>query len=1285
MIKRLFILFISITFVSQLFAFQKEIISETQSGFNFKISNTEAPTIEKDAGTDSIYAIEITNAKYEKVDNFLIPYWSLKIALPTLKEPQVSVSNIQKQNFSSDDILINPDLIESQIYKVEHMGIAGNTPTITLKIYPIQRNSEQLSYISNISVNVKYATKFDKQVTLSGTRNESYANAYSSTQFHKEVNKLKKITAPSFPSGQWMKITISDEDIISGFSNQSTTQNIFKVTFDELHDAGIDETSINKNRIYLYSNENFGFGIEGFSSVPLIENARGFNDTGNNFTSGNYIYFYGNSPSGIGLNNSSSLYFNRNPYTFENYYWILIADDEGAPKSIETFESSTETSIQTVTTTDFLFRKEREKGADNILKSGNDWYGKLMDGKGSSTSESFTLPASDNDYATNIKIRLKSGSESATQYYTITLNNTQVASTSTKNYGSTIVTLTKNMQQYSNTFSIKLSSGSGKGYLDYIQCAYEVTLDTELDNCLFYAPNVNGIVEYQIDNNNYNYINIFDVTDPSDIKLLNISSNSSEITFRDYTSSNKRKVYLMVSETDYSTVSDIELLDTPDFTSLYQDLSKEYIIITDEALLSAAESIAEIHNSKVDEGDQLTTYITTQDNIFNQFNGGVRDAEAIRSFLHYAYENWTVAPKYVLLLGDGTFDHRGMDSESINYVMTYQEAHTDAHYDYYATDFHFTYLSGNDKYPDIAIGRVPASDLDDANNYASKLEDYLVNKNFGPWRHTISLVADDPEDPETRQIQFTRDSETLANRLLPDVFTFNKLYLLEYPDSQDDSKYGRTKPAATAAILKALEEGTCIVNYMGHGAPTKWAQEYAFTSEQLPEVDNAGMLPLWIAGTCTWGKFDEIYEDCMPEDLITMKNDGGIAAIGATRPTYLTPNFEFLTMMFEYWFPDNKINDYRIGDVIKNILNGSDSNDEKYILFGDPALKIALPFEKGNFVELESDTLKALEKVQITGNAAQQNFSGNAIVTLFDSKQSVTRYYTDRYKIDQSYSYKLPGDLLFKGIIKVVDGQFQSSFYIPKDLNYSSNNGKLHVYGWNEETQEEFSGVYNSLIFSGSENVVDSIGPDIEFTKNNLEFYDGGIITSADQFQLKLTDTHGINLTGKMGHGISVTIDDDETEDLTSNFSYLEDNDTSGVLTIPVEELEFGNHDITIKAWDNANNSTERNFNFNYNKSQDFKISKVVNYPNPFKNSTDLTFYSTELCEFSIAIYTVNGLKIKEFDKQQSSIDGFTKVYWDGKDDFGDKIARGIYFYKIKAKSLLTDQKDNHIGKMVKG
>jgi flagellar hook assembly protein FlgD len=45
---------------------------------------------------------------------------------------------------------------------------------------------------------------------------------------------------------------------------------------------------------------------------------------------------------------------------------------------------------------------------------------------------------------------------------------------------------------------------------------------------------------------------------------------------------------------------------------------------------------------------------------------------------------------------------------------------------------------------------------------------------------------------------------------------------------------------------------------------------------------------------------------------------------------------------------------------------------------------------------------------------------------------------------------------------------------------------------------------------------------------------------------------------------------------------------------------------------------------------------------------------------------------------------GFNTIHWNGKDDFGDTVAKGIYIYKIKAVSIESGQKDHYIGKMVK-
>ena len=266
------------------------------------------------------------------------------------------------------------------------------------------------------------------------------------------------------------------------------------------------------------------------------------------------------------------------------------------------------------------------------------------------------------------------------------------------------------------------------------------------------------------------------------------------------------------------------------------------------------------------------------------------------------------------------------------------------------------------------------------------------------------------------------------------------------------------------------------------------------------------MLPIWITLGCTWSKFDDISIDCMPERLITLKNNGGIATLGATRPTYHLSNFTYLNKIINYWFHNDKINNYRIGDVLRNTMNGNASN-EIYTLLGDPALMVAFPYESGSFNSLENDTLQALDNVRVSGITNKPDFNGNAIVTLYDSKQSVTRYYIDDVKVERSYTYLKTGDLLFRGNIKVENGKFSSSFFIPKDINYANDNGKLHIYGWNDETEEEFTGVYENIYFQGSSNVTDSIGPKVEFLKNNQAFYDGGNVTAADTNAIEI-DRH---------------------------------------------------------------------------------------------------------------------------------------------------------------------------------
>ncbi len=1268
-----------LAFSVNLFGYNIDILEETKTHFTFKITTTTPPVLQKE--TPAISTLKLSKARYELQDTLNIPYYLLKIALPDTSKPSVDLQNIQYKQSNAIDFNA---LQKTDLVSVASIGYAGETPTLSLRMNPVKFSPKGIQYLTSATIRINYAREFTKTIKLSGTAKPSYLNQYSASQFDQVSYRLQKTAVPSFPTGQWFRIKISDVSAIE-FNNESQTRNIFKIDFSTLTENGLTISDINKNRLFLYANSTVGKELTEYKAHGLVEIPRNFSDSDDTFSDGDILYFFGNSPSGLYLKSNNTLAFYRNPYSFDNYYWLLVADEPGEPQSIQMSTSNNSTADITTRTTDYLYRKERE--VFNVLKSGNKWYNQKFDDVGSKVYLNFLLPSDFEEQTGKLRLSLKSGSESSpsnpvTQYYQINFNNQNLTNTSTADYSTRNVHRSVTFTPLNNTVKIEFYSGNGIGYLDYVQCEYSAKLSA-VNHLSFFAPKQTGNIEYILKENFQDTPLLFDVSNPKAITQISFSDQEDSLTFRDYNSETNRKSYLLTSMANFSTPDEIKKINAPNFSDLYAEKNAEYLIITDEKFKPAAERIASLHSSKVQESDQLSTFITTQTEIMQAFHGGQKDPVAIRNFLKYAFHNWTTAPEYVLLLGDGTYDHRNIEGNTENNIMTFQVRYSSAGYDYYSTDFRYTYLTDYDKYPDVAIGRIPASDLTDALNYVEKLEDYLLNPTYGEWRHTISLVADDPEDPETNETYFTEDSEELTNSVLPYNFSVQKLYLLGFPDVQDDSKYGRTKPAATQAILDQLQKGTTIINYMGHGAPNKWSQEKAFTDKQLPEISNSGKLPFWIAGTCTWGKFDEINTDCMPEKLMNMDQNGGIAALGATRPTYGGPNFSFLKILFNYWFPGHNINRYRVGNVLKNNLYGNDRNDEKYIFFGDPALYLALPYAKGIFNELARDTLQALDNVTVSGKSELDNFSGNAVITLQDAQRSVTKYFVNNYDVKRSFTYKLPGDLLFKGNIKVENGKFDASFFIPKDLNYSPEKGKLHIYGWNPEEQAEFSGFYDDFVFSGSAEVTDTTGPNISMIKNGTEFYTGGLINSTDQFALKITDEHGINLTGKMGHNISLNLDDDII-DLTPEFAYEENSDTSGMSVIPLTQLEKGEHWFTVTAWDNANNSSSFSGSFKYTESSDFYISKVVNYPNPFSQTTDITFYASAPCDFSITIYSLNGLKIKSYPIQQSSLSGFNKIFWNGTDDFGDPVARGTYLYKIKAKSLDSGKKDSYVGKMVK-
>ncbi len=232
------------------------------------------------------------------------------------------------------------------------------------------------------------------------------------------------------------------------------------------------------------------------------------------------------------------------------------------------------------------------------------------------------------------------------------------------------------------------------------------------------------------------------------------------------------------------------------------------------------------------------------------------------------------------------------------------------------------------------------------------------------------------------------------------------------------------------------------------------------------------------------------------------------------------------------------------------------------------------------------------------------------------------------------------------------------------------------------------AGVVDGVAISDSvASVSDSTGPLVTVTfigRNN--FVSGDIIGGDEQMGVVVSDPSGVNLTGALGHGITLEIDHESENlvNLTSMFEADRDDFTTGSLLYELGELAAGNHHFKIKAWDNANNSTVYEFDAEVMVAGDFAIRDLLNYPNPMSESTRFSYFLTQRVEkFSIELFALSGRKIKSFYRYALEPGYYDDIEWYGRDADGSRVATEVYIYKATAYPVAGGDKVESFGKLV--
>ena len=1059
---------------------------------------------------------------------------------------------------------------------------------------------------------------------------------------------------------------------------------IYRVTGEMLQKNGINLADIDPAQLRMYNNGGRPLPEPLSASRPdsLIEIPILVNDGGDGrFDAADAIYFFGVAPHDWDFQSADRSWKHyTNPYTNENVYWLSWTPEPGSAKRL----SELSVPLNPATARNHGLRLQKiENDFANLIQSGLNWYGReLAIGGQTSASYKFKLAAPPDNASGFVRVRC--AAETPGQHFVQVSLNGQVLGTlrwfgSSTYEGYIYVSRAERrfpfqqiVRSGDNEVTLQYTSTSSYGSIrvDWVELVVSDALSAEENQLSFAVEPASGTATFSMSGFGDTPL-VLDITQPLIPRRLAVQRQGENTLFADTMDTVRGKRYFAAAE----------FLEPVRFESYtFSDIRNpsnraELIIITHQDFWQQGERLAE-HKRNFRGMEVMLVDINT---IMNEFAWGLLDPVAIRDFLAYAYHNWARKPAYVLLLGDGDYDYRNIsDRSDKNWIPPYQTTDSDELVNRNIEAF-FTYVSGNDRIMDMAIGRLPIRTAEEAENAVDKIIRYESEPVYGFWRTLVTMVADDElvrggVGDETFHVL---DAERIVENYVPDYLNVRKIYLMEYPGVRSASISGVRKPGANRDLIDQINQGTLIVNYVGHGNPQQWAHELVFEqSQDYDKIDNGYRLPFIIAATCDFGRFDMVNRQSFAEDLLAMAGRGVIGLMTASRAVFANKNALFNRQYYQQLFKSD-LTSIPVGDafVLARMFTQNLVNDEKYSIFGDPTIRLTSADRWARIAAVIPDSLIALQKTTVAGETRDRNNglltdSGDLEVVVFDAPKDRV-YVTARGSVAR---YRLPGNLLFRGAGRIENGRFDIQFIVPKDITYGGNNARISLYGHGDAW--ESIGYLETLPISLRSGLVfDDTGPTIRvYFENREDFISGDPVPQGARLIATIVDSvSGVNVTGEIGHKIVLIIDNDVKNqiDLTRNFTYFPNSFLAGQLVAELPELSYGLHTAELKAWDNSNNSSKVTFDFVVTETDRLQISEAMNYPNPFRDRTSFTFYLNYEAEVRITIYTLAGRKIHTLEGIVGR-PGYNQVDWDGRDAMGDRLSNGIYLYKISARAQLN-------------
>ncbi len=1089
-------------------------------------------------------------------------------------------------------------------------------------------------------------------------------------------------------SGNWIKIGIVESGL-------------YKISAAQLISLGFNVNSDPRN-FRVYGNGGLQLPEKNSDYYPddLFENAIFVSgESDGTWNDGDAAFFYAKGNVRWTYDATKGI-FKHSKNLYSDTTWYFITSDAGPGRRIS---SQAQTSgVSTLTVNTFDDYKFIENDEENFLKSGRRWFGNKMEVV-NSHSFNFTFDnltggqhkaivglAARNTIPTSFSININGQSFSQS-----------VPALSSTGYLDTYARENESIFNYvgnlgASSVSITKQTSSSIGWIDYVILNVKRSLlfnGNQLSFRSLDAAANGGVVKYELGNVNAD-VRLWDITDYRNPLGQQFTLNGSTLNLTIQMDSLKE----FLAFNPFGTA-----LPTPfsggsvNNQNLHATAQVDMIIVAPPLFSGPANQLAEHHRNF----DNMTVAVVNPKQIYNEFSSGHQDIAGIRNFVRMFYnraETIDDTPKYLLLFGDGSYDPKYRLSENTNVIPTYESVESLNPIGSFCSDDFFGMLDPNEGSNihlanggalDLGIGRFPVNTIEEAQAMVNKTIHYATSREcLDDWRNVVTFIADD-EDGADHSDQ-AESVSAIVNQFHPE-YTIEKIYLDAY--QQVTGTGGQTYPQVNTDITNRIERGTLITNYAGHGGEQSLALERVITIPEINAWENYDNLTLFITATCEFSRFDNPEFTSAGEYVILNPNGGGVGLFTTVRLTFSSSNEALNRNIMDTLFTIQNGSHLRLGEILRVGKNatGSSFNNRSFALLGDPALMLSFPQYNVQTISTNTvpattngipDTLSALEYVTIKGFIADDNnnpvtsFNGVCIPTVYDKAVSVSTLQNDPGSPLRQFQVRR--NVIFRGPVTVTNGYFTCNFVVPQDIQFNYGYGKISYYAYQNTNLVDAGGYFNNIIVGGIADsaVTDNEGPQIRLFMNNEQFVNGGMTNESPDFLALVQDDIGINTVGTgVGHDITAVLDGNTTNPIVLNDFYeaAQDNFRKGKVIYPFRNLAEGKHNIVFKVWDVANNSSTASIDFVVIRSTDLALNHVLNYPNPFTTNTQFFFEYNQPgvpVNVDVQIFTVSGKLVKTLESNFAST-GFRSdpIAWNGLDDFGDRIGRGVYVYRLRVRT----------------